>query len=704
MTLIRGENESGKTTLMRAFLWVLYGEEGLPDVPNVMHPIRPVWAKNERLRTRVELRFEAIGSRRNVIHYKLVREATTAFSAGIVRCDDEGASLLFKQTDGNWGEADDQLFEMLMHKYFRPELRDFFFIDADKSVRFVGGPEGEHDDSLMRRTTTQAIYSLLGMDALRKSSDRLEHRRTEFLRQVGRASRDVNKRQIAVDLEELQIKMQDAEDRQADLQRQMGEAEAALREAERRLESDIARVTAATGLNEHISAVKDNLSKARERRAEVISRLSSLIERDDRVAAALMLPAVESVVDILDPLYRSGKIPPTELTLLPRLLGEGRCVCGIRFSDHPERRLEVERRYHESEHLDKSAHFLGNVLEAARRLGNHALGRGVRAWAEEVTGCQDELAELDSEINDLDSKRERLESQRELAGGLSEPVYRERQSHVNELRIVYGKCADDLRTANTDVTRMRGEVRSLGEQLRIVKTGEQRSRDLRDAADVADDLQKVLSAALDVVESRQVSELSSVMNRIFRDVIGATSESNFSEVGLRAVQGPLGAKVQYEPYSLDGDGNDKPLAMANGASRRALAVSFVLALAETTGSSVPFVADSLLHPFAGGVLRRMVGYLVDGNRVGQPVLFGHTHDFSDEEIRQLLIDSAGVTYTVTSEAQVGGDVVRVAPHRQYVRQSVICGCGIDEYCGVCEHTGYASDPRLRYREDSPVYC
>lgn len=703
VTLIRGENESGKTTLLRAFLWVLYGEEGLPDVPNVMHPIRPVWAKTERIRTRVELRFEARGSRGAVTNYKLVREATTKVVNGIIEYDDEGATLLFKQVDGNWGQADEQLFGMLMHKYFRPELRDFFFIDADKSVRFVGGPEGEHDDTLMRRTTTQAIYSLLGMDALRGSIDRLEKRRTEFLRKVGRASRNVDERQMAADLEEQEVKRQEAEDLQAELQRQAEDAQTDFKEAERRLQGDIARVTASTGLNERILTAQETLSTARERRAEVISKLSGLIDGDDRVAAALMFPAVESVIDVLDPLYRAGKIPPTELTLLPRLLRDGFCVCGIRFEDHPEQRLEVERRYRESERLDRSAHFLGNVLEGARRLGNHALGKGVRGWAEDVTECQDELAELDQKINDLDSERERLKSQLETAGILSEPVYRERQNHVNALRSLYEKCTDDLRMADSDVARLRRDVRSLGERLRVVRTGEQRSRDLRDAADVADDLQGVLRTALSVIESRQVSELSNAMNRIFRDVIGATSESNFSEVGLRAVQGGIGSRVQYEPYSLDGEGSDKPLAMANGASRRALAVSFVLALAETTGSSVPFVADSLLHPFAGGVLRRLVNYLVDGRRVGQPILFGHTHDFSDEEIRQSLVDAAGITYTITSEAHVGGDVIRAAPHRQYARQSVICGCGIDEYCDICEHTGYANDPRLTYRADSIVY-
>jgi DNA sulfur modification protein DndD len=703
LTVIRGENECGKTTLMRAFLWVLYGEEGLPDVANVMHPIRPVWAEDESVRTRVELRFEARASRGAAINYKLVREATTAVVGGLIEYRDEVTTLLLKQADGNWGHADNQLFELLMHKYFRPELRDFFFIDADKAVRFVGGPEGEHNDSLMRRTTTQAIYDLLGMDSLRKSIDRLEQRRTDFLRQAGRSSRDADQQQLAADLEDLGEKKEKAEAQHTELKSQEAAAQNDLHDAEKRLEGDITRMTSLNGLNSRILDLTNRLATVRERRAEAISRLGTLIEGDDRVAASLMLPAVESVVSTLDPLYREGKIPPTELTLLPRLLREGTCVCGIDFAEQPERKREVERRYRESERVDKSAHFLGHVLEAARRLGNHALGQGVRAWGDEVKDCQDELAKLDQEASGVDAELERLKEQRDAAGAMSDSVYKERQRHVAELRLTLDKLSSDCRLIEAEVHRLRSDVRGISERLRTAQTGEQRSKDLRDAADAAEDLRKVLHVALHAIESRQVAELSNVMNRIFRSVIGATADSNFSEVGIRVVSGVTGSRVEYEPYAFDGQ-REKPLAMANGASRRALAVSFVLALAETTGSSVPFVADSLLHALSGGVLQRMVGYLVDGQRVGQPILFGHTHDLLDEEIRQTIIDAAGIAYTVTNESHVGGDVVRAAAHRKYSRQTVICGCGISEYCDVCEHTGYESDSRFTYRPGSPIFC
>ena len=54
LTLIRGENESGKTTLMRAFVWGLFGGTALPRMPEARHPVRPVWAKpGEAVRTKV---------------------------------------------------------------------------------------------------------------------------------------------------------------------------------------------------------------------------------------------------------------------------------------------------------------------------------------------------------------------------------------------------------------------------------------------------------------------------------------------------------------------------------------------------------------------------------------------------------------------------------------------------------------------------
>ncbi|MFD8527148.1 AAA family ATPase [Streptosporangium canum] len=699
LTVIRGENECGKTTLMRAFLWVLYGEQGLPEIKGVIHPIRPVWGNNESIRTSVELRFEA-RSRKGSSAYKLIRNAITSSRNGKIEYSDEEVKLYYRNIgDGSWESADNQTLDLLMRRFFRPELRDFFFIDADKSVQFVGGPEGAHDDSVMRTMTTQAINNLLGLDSLHRSIERLEQQQTNLIRQAGRDSGDAKQAELAVLLGKVQEQKEKATSELESLQKKHASIKKELEEYESKLKLDVTHVTKALGISDQISATQSRLSIDQENRAGLISSLSSYVDSDHRVNAFLMLPAIDAVVTVLGPLRKEGLIPPTELTLLPRLIRDGICVCGLSFDDHPDRKRAVERRLRESEGYQESAQFLDEVLDSAQRMGNQAIGRGGRRWIEDVEECRGGLGAVDLNINEIRSNLEVLkDKQREVARALDDASYAERERHVKELRDLSMRSAEEILAAESKAQKASAALRSVSEQLRVLQLNQKRSQDLRDKAEVNQDLQTLLTAALEAIESEQVRELSRAMNRIFRDVIGATEDSHFSEVGVRTILSISGSKMEYELYATDGTKN-KPLAMANGASRRALAVSFVLALAETTASSVPFVADSLLHAFSGGVLRRMVRYLVDGERVGQPILFGHTHDLLDDDIRQDLIAAAGRTYTVTSQSHVGGDVVRAAPNRQYSRQTVICECGINEYCDVCEHVTYANDSRFVRRSE-----
>ncbi|MEV5556347.1 AAA family ATPase [Nonomuraea wenchangensis] len=700
LTVIRGENECGKTTLMRAFLWVLYGEQGLPEMKEVLHPIRPVWSDDQPVQTTVELLFE-VRSNRNAANYKLVRHATTSSTGGRVKYYGEEVKLYFRNiSDGSWDSADSQSLALLMRRYFRPELRDFFFIDADKAVQFVGGPEGAHDDSVMRSMTTQSINNLLGLDSLRGSVERLSRRHNYHIQQAGQDSGNAQQEQLAAHLRELEDKKDHTTKELEAFQLQYASVDKDLHEYEGKLKADIARLTASTEINQQVSDAQDRLSALLEQRASLISSLSACVDRDPRLSSFLMLRAIHAVFRRLQPMKRQGLIPPSEITLLPRLLNDGKCVCGVSFAEHPERKAFVERRLADSENYQQSAQFLDNVLNCAQRLGNQAIGRSGGAWIEDVEGYRQNLGNLDQDINNIRSELDVLkEKQRDAAHALEGAAYEERDRHVQELRGIHRQLGERIAAKEKELKDINTSLRSASEKIRTLLAGQRRSQDLRDRAEVCADLETLLSSALYAIESKQVEELSNSMNRIFRDVIGATEDSHFSKVGVRTRARIASSQNDYELYAKDGK-QDKPLGIANGASRRALAVSFVLALAETTASSVPFVADSLLHAFSGGVLRRMVRYLVDGQRVGQPIIFGHTHDLMDDEIRQDLIEAAGRTYTVTNQSHVGVDVVRAAPSRINGRQTVICECGINEYCHICEHVSYATDPRFTPRPNS----
>src|SRR5207249_2831592 len=126
---------------------------------------------------------------------------------------EETVRLLRREGD-EWIDQDDQL-TVLMRRYFRPEMQDFYFIDADKAVEFAGGPEGRHSDQMMRASTTQAIRALLGLDVMLKARDRLEERQVHYARAAGSMSSSREQRELVERLDRAKADLEAAKEKLA---------------------------------------------------------------------------------------------------------------------------------------------------------------------------------------------------------------------------------------------------------------------------------------------------------------------------------------------------------------------------------------------------------------------------------------------------------------------------------------------------------
>jgi len=681
LTLIRGENESGKTTLMRAFVWGLFGNIALPPMPDARHPVRPVWGKpGEVIRTKVEIRFRSETADRAAAFFKLTRTVETTDDGKQVAYGEESTRLLRREGD-EWLDQENQL-TVLLNRYFRKEMQDFYFIDADKAVEFAGGPEGRHNEQMMRTSATQAIEALLGLDAMRKTKARLEERQVHYSRAAGSLSSDIQQQELVKRLDRAQTDLEAGKQKLAQLRAEEEHTEHALRTSQQTFDEKLNSLEQLEALNRRFEDFSRQLNDARTRRTTLVSTLSQQLD-DERLYATLMLPAISGVMQALQPLKDKGYIPPAELTLLPRLLERGTCVCGIDLSKHPESRHHIEETVRRAKGSGDQSRFLDAILESARRLGNHALGHTAQPWKVGITEVYGELSRIDPTIGTLEQEHDALKEEREKAGAVG--AIKEMQRHRDSLNRDLERLRDERKETETRVDELQKEVRSLGEKIRIATAADQRTRFARGAAQAADDLSELIGSAYEAIEKDQIRDVSGKMNTIFRDVIGATQDSLFGEVGVRPVRGRSN-RAEYEVFMTE-DGREKPLALANGASRRAIGVSFVLALADETRTKVPFVADSLLHAISGAVRHRIVEYLTAGDRVGQPILFGTRSDFLDPEVKQLLKSRSGRSYTLTSQTHVGRDVVRATPNATSVKQAVVCTCAVDEFCGACERAG-----------------
>src|SRR5207244_2426227 len=116
------------------------------------------------------------------------------------------------------------------------------------------------------------------------------------------------------------------------------------------------------------------------------------------------------------------------------------------------------------------------------------------------------------------------------------------------------------------------------------------------------------------VATDQIAALSDRMNSLFRDMIAAASDEVIHRVGIKE-----SAPEEYEIFAQKRNGDPLHVAtMVNGASRRALAMAFIVALAEQSGTRAPTVCDSLLNNTSSSV--REGTFSVTVNNSSQPVL------------------------------------------------------------------------------------
>ena len=201
-------------------------------------------------------------------------------------------------------------------------------------------------------------------------------------------------------------------------------------------------------------------------------------------------------------------------------------------------------------------------------------------------------------------------------------------------------------------------------------------------------------------------ELSSEMNDLFAKMAANVVDDEeveddrhkatlrmITKVGLRPLEGAPG---EYEIFALNSRGRSMPPTEINGASRRILALSFVLGLCKVSRTLAPLVADSLLNFMSGSV--RTNTLRITAETASQPILLLTGSDLESRSEVELAARYAGATYTLTGQWQhiaQGGDVVNQTDARQV---SLLCRCGPREFCNVCERQGQAESAGWIRRE------
>lgn len=706
LTVIRAENGSGKTTLLRAIRWGMYGEKGLPGNAShfSLHPA--AWQPDaDGIETSVAILFETDGSSRNHPQgkptntvYELRRSVTTVAKESSKRGEpdfrriNEEGRLLIEEPDGSW-EPYEAGVDRVIDELLPLKLQDFFVMDADEAADFVGGSENK---VIERRAviakTSFAVGALLGLDVFERATGRVRKISVKFGRDATKAagSRELSEKQT--ELDRLRSKVEKLEEKLDKNRHDKADIDDRLTRARARLETLVGNLGAHDPLKERLKDNETQRKRADNRRRKAVGELSSELAAID-LLASLAAREVAAVRRLLQPLYDDGSIPIRHLAFVQSLLEKGTCVCGQDLTSHSEYREHVRHMVEQSSGKEEKANYLAQVLHAANMLHRHKEGE---EWELRRLERGAALADLDNEIDKLTQARRDIDDKLDAID--DENVERTR----GEIDMLEKGSARIERELVSDQRTLEEDRKSMHELQGIIRSEQRRQREARDLEmyqETASALVYILEQAYARIRDDQVRELGSEMNDLFTRMAANVADDEaleddrhkatlrmIAKVGLRPLEGTPG---EYEIFALNSRGRSMPPTEINGASRRILALSFVLGLCKVSRTLAPLVADSLLNFMSGSV--RTNTLRITAETASQPILLLTGSDLESQNEVDLVARHAGATYTLTGQWQHtghGGDVVNQTDARQV---SLICPCGPREFCNVCERLGQAEN-------------
>ena len=409
-TIIQGANGAGKTNLVNAITWCLFGEELHVDSKYKGLPLLNTTALDESddelLEVKAEIQFIQSGGNKMVVtrssHFKKGKDGTIKEMAS-------PHSLAVMQLRGrDWLEpiyGDDA--QYIINNLIPPSIEEYFFFD------------GERMNDYFRETTGKdikgAVFEISQLELFERLIEHLAVRRSDFLKTTrGLSSRaeeltgflQLHTRSLETDkqvLEELLEKKSNAEK----LEREF---------SEKLKNSSLERIQQLEDqrdeLKDDVERLENNIKEIEENRLKLLHRYMPVLFSYD---------ALLKTRNLIDGRREAGLIPPLfQRIFIESLLKKAKCICGSDISEKDEyssgRRKKVETFLEASELSEKS-----NELIESNTL--------IRRMMESIAGFPEQVIDLDRKLKDAqESKGEKEQKSKVIEQEI-------KQSNIGNVRL-----------------------------------------------------------------------------------------------------------------------------------------------------------------------------------------------------------------------------------------------------------------------------
>jgi len=389
ITIIHGNNGAGKTALLNAFTWVLFGQ------------FTAAFKEEERLVNKRALAEVAVGKpvdcwvelifEHGNKQYRLVRSRRAYIEKNTVKESDQDFKLFVAQEDGRWITPNQEP-EQVINRILPESLHQYFFFDGERIEKIV--------QSNKKKEISEATRTLIGLEVLKRAVDHLKAVRKDFqnnLKSIG----DAETQSLLERKQTLETEVERVDEQQKDI-----EQELIYLEQEKDQISDRLRGLEAV---REIQLRRDDLEAQRKLEDEKLkqARANLKLAISTRGYTVLLKDATAKFRTLVDDLRERGELPADIKQQFVRdLLERQRCICGSELCEGTHAYEQVRS------FLAKAG--LADVEETVIRMGAQVDGieAQVPKFWEEVQQEQRNIQQLTNSLagieSTLDEIREKL--------------------------------------------------------------------------------------------------------------------------------------------------------------------------------------------------------------------------------------------------------------------------------------------------------
>ena len=319
VTVLVGINTSGKTTLVRAFEWCLYGKNGFDDPVLLNSDVRANMNTGDRQETWVAVTFthdEKVYTIKRTHRYTCTdrKKSSDGIEVALQKKPEEQLSLVYLQNDGQTKTPIDRSnINESMDRVLPRDLSDYFFFG------------GERISGIANRTDlTKAVRGLMGLDILENARDHLSKVLKSFQASIdtsGDAS--AQRARDAIETYNQQLAVYEEDKSNAEQQMQYwGDEEK--KHAADLARSDIEQVKKA-------KAERDRLEKTLNAEKQKLETAVQAMVRafNSRPFSFFGMPAIKQSLELLESVKETTEcVPGMDQDAIDYLIERKRCICG----------------------------------------------------------------------------------------------------------------------------------------------------------------------------------------------------------------------------------------------------------------------------------------------------------------------------------------------------------------------------------------